>query len=502
MLTLNSELKDKQYQRINIAVNIIALALILCSIGTVVYMQIVNRGLWLDEAFLAFSLCTRGWDNLTTEILDYQQTAPIGYLYLVKLSTLIFGVNEFALRFLSLISYFIVLFETYFISKKILKHTYPLILVAFVASLPFMMRYSNEFKPYMFDASLILLVFIVHYLFSNKKISIYLMLIFCATVFWFSSPVVFFLGGLFVYEFIHNLRKKNFRELKTYIIIGSITFISFVIYYFLWLVLVVDAGDLAKMWSLKRFPLIPTSFFDFYILKFIIYDIFIKFGPFRYLVLSLFFAMIFLNYFYLRSKFFYITYISILLICIASYLEKYPMHDRMCLFLFPIISIVFFHSLFCVATQLASKAFSYIVIVILFLVIIFSNVDSGILYYSDKNNEYETNYKGAITALESRINDDSTIYISDEFFPGYSFEKGFKDPNYAINHVETEDFIEALEKKETGDIYFLTSYLIKTQLKGHETLLNQYEVEKLYDNTREKLYRLKLKDKNSKENVN
>lgn len=66
-----------------------------CCIAVGVILRIVpyfyNRSLWADEAMLVSSICTRSFEELCATPLDWGQSAPIGYLYIVKILTSIGG---------------------------------------------------------------------------------------------------------------------------------------------------------------------------------------------------------------------------------------------------------------------------------------------------------------------------------------------------------------------------------------------------------------------------
>lgn len=68
---------------------IVGIIIVILGVGTSIYMNFVGRGLWLDEAMLAYSFTQRNLINLTTNILELNQSAPIGYLYIVKVITLL-----------------------------------------------------------------------------------------------------------------------------------------------------------------------------------------------------------------------------------------------------------------------------------------------------------------------------------------------------------------------------------------------------------------------------
>ena len=68
-------------------------------IGIVLRLRqyLLNRSLWSDEASLAVNLVTRSFGELT-QLLDYHQAAPIGFLFIEKLFIIIFGNHDYVMR--------------------------------------------------------------------------------------------------------------------------------------------------------------------------------------------------------------------------------------------------------------------------------------------------------------------------------------------------------------------------------------------------------------------
>jgi len=62
-----------------------------------------NRSLWLDEAALAVSIKEKNFHELL-QPLEFNQIAPIGFLYLEKIAVIIGGTNEMSLRFFPLVA--------------------------------------------------------------------------------------------------------------------------------------------------------------------------------------------------------------------------------------------------------------------------------------------------------------------------------------------------------------------------------------------------------------
>ena len=105
-------------------------------------MNLVGRALWYDESALAFSFCQRSLSELTASELDYVQSAPVGWLYLLKIFSMIFGYSTYALRTPSIIAYVGTIFLLYLILKEIFHVYYAMAGPAFAASLPLILQYS------------------------------------------------------------------------------------------------------------------------------------------------------------------------------------------------------------------------------------------------------------------------------------------------------------------------------------------------------------------------
>lgn len=112
-----------------------------------------RSSMWLDELASAFNISERSFYQLATESLDFNQVAPLGFLWLQKTATLLFGVNDHAYRFfpfvLSLLS--LVLFLS--ICKNFLKGL-PLLgaFTLFALSIA-MVFYGGESKQYSGDVT-------------------------------------------------------------------------------------------------------------------------------------------------------------------------------------------------------------------------------------------------------------------------------------------------------------------------------------------------------------
>ncbi len=128
-----------------------AILFIILGVASRIYGYILNRSLWLDEAFLASSVVRRDYLGLL-DPLDFNQGAPVGFLWITKILVYIFGSSEFVLRLLPLITGLSSIYLFYILMNRLNSSSKPWVGTAFFATVPFLVYYSFEFKPYMSDA--------------------------------------------------------------------------------------------------------------------------------------------------------------------------------------------------------------------------------------------------------------------------------------------------------------------------------------------------------------
>jgi Dolichyl-phosphate-mannose-protein mannosyltransferase len=109
-----------------------------------------NRSLWFDEALLALNLIDRPLWALAGR-LDFNQAAPIGFLWLTKLSAMALGPGERALRLVPLLSGLASLVLFFVLARRILERRAAIVACAvFVLSQP-LVYYASELKQYSGD---------------------------------------------------------------------------------------------------------------------------------------------------------------------------------------------------------------------------------------------------------------------------------------------------------------------------------------------------------------
>jgi hypothetical protein len=150
-----------------------------------------DRSLWADEAMLALNVLDRPPARLA-EPLDYNQSAPVGYLLLVKGCVSVFGPDEHAFRLVSILAAVAGLFGFAAVARRLLPGWPAAVAVALFALNPAVVSYAGEAKPYALDAAIAVGL---SWLALRPDGLIELAVAGCVAV-WFSNPAAFVLAGI------------------------------------------------------------------------------------------------------------------------------------------------------------------------------------------------------------------------------------------------------------------------------------------------------------------
>lgn len=396
-------MENRKVDSLSKIVNVLGLLIILSSIAVSIYTYTLGRSLWTDEAMLAYSVSQRSLLDLVATPLDNIQSAPILYLYIVKIIISIFGDSEFTLRVFSFISYILVLCLSFFVSRNIFKIQYPIIPVACISGLALIIKYSNEFKPYMLDVVAVLLVIIVYYLYTERKIQWTYLTVVWAILIWCSNPVCFFMATILSYEFVLSISHKEYTKSKELVFCGVGILISFLIYYFFWLQPVVDQGYMVEFWKWRHFQPPINSFnlkFDYYIIR----DLFIPLGKFKAIIIAFCMVSGVFACFKIKNRYVNIVNLTFLLLIIISTLKMFPLQDRLCLFVYPLIVMLFFFYI----DWFIKRKYVVFKIVISLLFLLSTN---GVLRFLKKENVYFQEINMAVNYMDSISTPNTLVYI-------------------------------------------------------------------------------------------
>lgn len=223
---------------------------------------LTNRSLWADEAVLALNIRDRSYLELLQQ-LDYDQAAPIGFLWVEKLAIQTFGDNEYALRLFPLLCGIVSVFAFYALARRVLKGYGVAIALSFFAVLDYLLYYASEVKQYSTDVAVALgLTLLTLDLLARSpteraipKIAVYGGL--GAVLIWFSHPAVLVAGGMAAFALLRTIQQRKWQRLPAFLAIFSLWGLSFLGFYLLSLAPLSQNETLSESWR-KAFP--PPGF--------------------------------------------------------------------------------------------------------------------------------------------------------------------------------------------------------------------------------------------------
>lgn len=324
---------------------IIIIAILFSGILLSTIQFIYNRSLWLDEAMISLNIITKNSLELLKP-LDYEQVAPILFLQLEKLFSLLSPKSEYGLKLFPLLSYLGSLYFFYRILKLIFKNQYTIIfslsLFVFNATLIY---FSNEVKQYMTDVLLItFMYFLILKNYKKEEYKYYLISLLGASSIFLSNvaPIILFSIGLHeLYNYIIN-KTIIFKHLAfTY----SIWLITFLIYYYYFIHNHPTKEFMINYW-LKEDAFIPSNPFSINFYTFLnekLKMMFTSLLPFsrtgEIIMYFLFPIGSFILIFRKKIGFLILIFIPLILHLILSANKLYPFDLRLILYLSPILII-------------------------------------------------------------------------------------------------------------------------------------------------------------------
>ncbi len=327
-----------------------------------VFHYVDNRSLWLDEIYLASSLVNMDFAGLVLSDLEYQQKAPLGFLLLCKVAVLILGKSEMALRFVPLVCGLLSLFLFQSVCKYFLKLPGVTVAVGILALAPPLVYHTVEIKQYSTELLASILCLYLYTRFHRRQEISSLVLWGCwgALIIWFSFASIFVLAGMAMGIFLYHLSRKEWKILLRLSLPFLMWGCSFAVNYLLFTYKHADSAWLIHyfkirsgfmpfppesvrdlLWPIRkggnrliRFPLgllweVPetaTGFWVYFLKKPLIPLICIGTGLLLLLKKD--------------RKFLLVLLLPYFLAVAASALEKYPLYERLTVFLAPLLILI------------------------------------------------------------------------------------------------------------------------------------------------------------------
>jgi hypothetical protein len=311
------------------------------------------RVLWLDEALTGVTIVSKSFGDFFGPLGLYQIVPP-GFLIAAKTSTVLFGVNEYAVRLPALIVGVIAVPVFYLLARRVTLPISALIATAFFATAGLLIYYSGECKPYMGDAlfAMILLwiaVRVERHGYTAR--SVLTLGIAGAVIVWLSFPACFILAGIGLTHLGTALRRLKPLRIVPMIPAYLLWAASFGLLY----VLILAPGmqqesafrgealmdTMQKNWSFGFPPFPPRNTGDLQLYKDQFLRLFYTPGGFRLTGLAAFAWFVGLVSFYRTSRHLFWLLLWPFAVTLAVSLARfYPFDGRMLLFLTPALFLL------------------------------------------------------------------------------------------------------------------------------------------------------------------
>lgn len=318
----------------------------LIAVGVILRMReyLVDRSFWHDEANLALNLVNRNFAGLT-QPLDYDQGAPVGFLFIEKLLMIVLGNKDYLLRLFPLFSGLLAIYLIYRVSSEYFRAGWLFAVLLFVISWP-LIYYSSELKQYSSDAmfALLLIYLALCCLAETAHLRDFLLLGAAGFIsIWISHPSALILAGIGLVLFFENLFRKRYTALLWTLGMGALWVVSFGWTYLVSLQYLVSDQSLQNYWRNGFMPFPPWNNWNWFARTYLSLMVTVSPGfDTWYLTwgcsLLIVFGAVLL---YFRERYIALVIIlPFLMASIASILQKYPLRGRFLLFLVPLLILL------------------------------------------------------------------------------------------------------------------------------------------------------------------
>ncbi|MDJ0577372.1 MAG: glycosyltransferase family 39 protein [Xenococcaceae cyanobacterium MO_234.B1] len=402
---------------------------------------IYNRSLWADEAVLALNIVERSYIELT-QPLDYDQVAPIGFLWIEKFLVNLLGNNEYVLRLFPLIAGIVSLFIFAIIARRYLKNLGSVIAILLFSSISSIVYYSTEVKQYSTDILIALLLCYLLAPYGRKKITtsqtvitILLVVIFL----WLSHPAIFIFAAMGLVELVTVILNKDTNISKRKVIIYASGLLSFCIFYFGFLNQANDNQDLFNSWE-DAFPNHPLNIiwyldafgqffykplgFEYY--KLLGFEINLDVVAIALFLLGCF------SYFHKNTIILCTLLFPLLTTFAGAGLHLYPFRTRVVLFLAPFFIIAIAEGINWIATLKLHRVIAIFLACLITLTIAAPVVESSMTFVKPKQKE---EIKEVLNYIRQREQPQDILYIYQRGiyqFLYYAEKYGYRPGDYIL----------------------------------------------------------------------
>ncbi len=400
-----------------------------------------NRSLWEDEIYLSTGIDRLSFSQLFHQTLDFQQKAPIGYLVVVKLCTMLFGPREMGLRFFPLICGIGSLFVFVPVARKFLDNLGLVVAVGILALAPPLVYHSVEAKQYSVElfGTILLLYTYIRY---NDKTGIrawVLWGLWGAVIPWFSYSSVFIMAGMALTIGLKCLFEKQWKLLPKLVMLFVLWFGSFAVNYVIftqkdahtgWLVDFFVHHDAFIPLSSKAPIWLATHFVGFFNYPLgLSWAVVYKYGAFfqmlyRVAWVPMLFSLLGVYYLLKHDRWLLLLIFgTFFIVLVASVVKLYPFHERLTVFLAPLTILLLASGCEIIFTDNHYKKFARWALVLVLLIGPAKNSFAA-LCNTGLFGDYKKSYhREAFLYLDNHFQPGDTVYVYWNDLPAWQFYK-------------------------------------------------------------------------------
>jgi len=417
-----------------------------------------NRSLWMDEIYLCSSFSHLSYTDLATKILDYEQKAPIGFLWLVKLSVNFFGYHEMGLRLVPLIAGIISLFLFIRVCRYFLQPWAQVLALSIFAFSPALIYHSVEIKQYSTEclATIVALYLMIRYKDSHSWKDNIRWGIFGAVTLWFSFSVIFVLAGIACGISLNYLIKKNWKLLFISAVPFLIWLASFILNFLLFTYKHADSGWVVYFFkvydnfmpfpprSVQQLKWFSRNFYDLmdYPLGMILnFKDFSNSQLIKILSIPLIPIILLLTGIYTTYKKektnFYVLLFPLLFMLIASGLYLYPLVERFWVFVAPVFILFIAAGFEYFQHRIKSDKLIWVIFILVIAIPLFQS--GYFLIQPDKFYKHKKSFeKEALLFVDKNFRDGDVVYNYWNNAPGCSVYKNIL--HFKYNAIQGHDW--------------------------------------------------------------
>ena len=382
------------------------------------------RPIWIDECWLFFNIYELSYTELFGA-LKHAQSAPPIFLVISKFMISQFGIKETVFRFLPLVSSLISIPVFYKFSKIFLEKKISIILANILFAINIqLITYSQEFKQYSSDVLITMLLFILLYKISIRKITFKQMLLYatltiiCPLI---SLPSYFIFSGWFLREL---LKSKKENIIKLFMI--QLPMLLITIPYYLFALKKQRLFMMTYVYEYWKNTFITTNLQDNINLLITNFNFF--FHPCNNTLAQIILLLVGFSIFMIQKnkEVCKLLFFPLIPIFICSVLKLYPTHERIILYLIPGLIVLMIKCIDFIT--LKHKLYSCFIAIIF----IFAFGNYNLQYLNDCNNNkygrFEHIYiKGLFKKLKDYYNPQDTVFVNNTSAMEYLYYKLYYD---------------------------------------------------------------------------